>query len=228
MSFLAARRLAWQEKHSYCRSRKCKVPGMDEVPRTAKPVFGVILAAGRSRRFGGTKLLADLGGRPLVLHAAAAAFDAFGENTLLVTGHDSVRVAAAARGSCGAIVDNPRYDDGLGTSLALAVSTLRDRAGAVVVLLADQPFVPAAHLRELANTWNGRADEIVATRYGETEGVPAGLYPMLEALDGDAGARRLFTDPRFRVRRVPLASASIDVDTADDLATAKQRLADQA
>jgi len=205
---------------------------MDKVLRTGKPVFGVILAAGRSRRFGDTKLLADLGGAPLVRHSAAAAFDAFGDRTLLITGHDSARVAAAATGCYGAIANNPRYDDGLGTSLALAVSTLRDRAGAIVVLLADQPFVPAAHLRELENTWGGDAVEIVATRYGDTDGVPAllpaGLYPELESLDGDIGARALFTDPRVRLRHVALDSASMDVDTPNDLAIANRRIADQA
>lgn len=205
---------------------------MDEVPRSTKPVYGVILAAGRSRRFGSTKLLADLAGKPLVRHAAAAAFGAFGDNTLLVTGHDALRVADAARGCFGATVENPHHGDGMGTSLALAAGTLQDRAGAIVVVLADQPFVPAAHLRELADTWNGRSDEIVATRYGDTDGVPAllpaGLFPMLQSLDGDAGARVLFTDPRFRVCHVPLATASIDIDTPEDLAAANRRLAGQA
>jgi len=205
---------------------------MDEVQRTAKPVFGVVLAAGRSRRFGDTKLLADLAGAPLVRHAAAAAYDAFGDRTLLVTGHDASRVAAAAKGVHGARVNNPRYEEGLGTSLALAVDTLRGAAGAIVVLLADQPFVPSGHLRELVGAWNGAADEIVVTRYGETDGVPAllpeGLFPVLASLDGDVGARALFNDPRFRVRRVPLSAASIDIDTPEDLAAANRQLADQA
>ncbi|OGQ94621.1 MAG: hypothetical protein A2521_06255 [Deltaproteobacteria bacterium RIFOXYD12_FULL_57_12] len=44
---------------------------MAELPAFIPDVTGVILAGGRSRRFGANKALADLAGRPLIAHVAA-------------------------------------------------------------------------------------------------------------------------------------------------------------
>ena len=158
---------------------------------------------------------------PLVRHAVDVASDACHPNTVLVLGHDWRAVADACMPLQGFIVVNERHAEGLGSSIARAARSLRHVADAVIVLLADQPLVSAAHVRALRDTWGGADDEIVATAYAATVGVPAlfasGCFDDLANLQGDAGARRLMTDERFHVRKINFEAAAVDVDTRADL-----------
>jgi molybdenum cofactor guanylyltransferase len=60
-------------------------PAPDAAPR---PAIGVVLAGGRSRRIGGAKPLAELGGRPLISYPLAA-LSAAGLDTLVVAKRQS-------------------------------------------------------------------------------------------------------------------------------------------
>ena len=184
-------------------------------------VFAIVLAAGCSSRFGATKQLAEIDGVPLVRHSIDVAASACGENTVLVVGHDWQAVSAACAGAPGFLVVNDNYREGLGTSLALAVRSVRHTAPAVIVLLADQALISADHIRALSNGWSGKSDEIVATSYAGTTGTPV-LFPRdcfkeLVKLKGDAGGRHLLDDARFDVKTIEFEPAAIDIDTPADL-----------
>lgn len=110
----------------------------------------------------------------------------------------------------------------MGTSLALAVRSIRHVASAVIVLLADQPMVSAQHVAALIARWSGDEQEIVASVYANTTGVPAlfasGSFEKLSELTGDQGARKLLDDPEFVVHHVEFEDAATDIDTVADLA----------
>jgi len=181
----------------------------------------ILLAAGAASRFGRPKLLEDLDGRPLLQHALESARDAGVGPVLLVTGHDADAVQQAAAGCVDDVVFNPAHADGMGTSIACAIRACRNEADAVLVLLADQPRVSGEHLRGLAETWSGAADEIVATAFAETLGPPvlfgSGTFDVLADLRGDRGAKSLLHDDRFRVCTIDCDAAAIDIDTESDL-----------
>jgi CTP:molybdopterin cytidylyltransferase MocA len=182
----------------------------------------VVLAAGRSSRFGSTKQLAQFDGEALVARAARAARQACGEFSALVVGHDAQRVIDAAGPGCEFLLVNDRYEQGLGSSISQAARTLAPAADALLVTLADQPHVDASHLSALIDAWSGDLDEIVATRYSGTRGVPA-LFPAatfsaLASLYGDRGAQRLLSDGNYAQKSVELQAASIDIDRPEDLA----------
>lgn len=194
---------------------------MNPIAESGSPVWAVILAAGESSRFGSTKLLEPYRGEPLVARAVRATVKVFESRTLLVTGHDAANVAAAASGHGAEILVNESYRRGIGNSLASAATFLRNRASAMLVLLADQPLVSAGHLQALLDSWDGSSDQIVATIYGGTTGVPAllpgGTFDEIRKFDDDRGARRLFGDSRYRLETVRFEAAAIDVDTPADL-----------
>jgi molybdenum cofactor cytidylyltransferase len=90
-----------------------------------------------------------------------------------------------------------------------------------MLVLADQAAVTAEDLRRLAMTWRRQPGYIVAAQYGATLGAPA-IFPAssfrdLTELRGDRGAQGLFKRNPDRVIRVPMDSASIDIDTPEDL-----------
>lgn len=187
----------------------------------AQQIFAVVLAAGRSRRFGATKQLQEFAGQSLVYRAASLARDACGKNTVLVTGHDSENVQAAADYLCEFLLVNDRHAEGIGTSIACAARTLRHSADALLVLLADQPLITAAHLGAILDAWSGDDDEIVATAFAGVQGPPVLLprkcFEQLSKLEGDSGARALLKSPDYRVATVWFDEAAVDIDTRDDL-----------
>jgi molybdenum cofactor cytidylyltransferase len=190
-------------------------------------IYAVVLAAGESRRFGSPKLLEYLDGETLVGRAALLARQCCGERSVLVTGHRAEDVAAAAGGRCAIILENRRYRDGLGTSIALAARSLASRADALLLLLADQPLIDVEHLRRLTETWSGAADEIVATAYAGTAGppvlMPQDTFPALTRLRGDRGARSLLESGGHPLRLVNCEAAGVDVDDVADLEALRGR-----
>jgi CTP:molybdopterin cytidylyltransferase MocA len=183
----------------------------------AVEIYAAVLAAGTASRFGSTKQLADVGGSPMVRRAIEQASGVTGERTLLITGHDSTAVARACTGLPGFVTVNGEFARGIGSS----VSLLPPSASAILVLLADQPRVDAAHLQALVDNWSGDDDEIVATSYAGTRGPPVlfprGCFADLAALDGDRGGRHLFGDSRFRLTTIACDAAALDVDVPEDL-----------
>ena len=111
--------------------------------------------------------------------------------------------------------DNP--DAGLSHSIALAAhAAINGGADALLICLADMPFVPPEHLRALAGAL---AHNIIASSNGITA-MPPAIFPRetfekLTKLTGDSGARSLLdlaiplpVDPEWL----------IDIDTRADLA----------
>jgi len=194
-------------------------------------IFAVVLAAGRSQRFGSTKQLQKIDGEAMVRKAAALARAVCAENTLLIAGHDWVNVVAAAGGQCHFISLNEKFVDGIGSSIACAARSLANTADALLVMLADQPLISADHLKALLHAWSGDDDEIVATAFAGVRGppilMPRAAFPSLAELGGDAGARKFLDDPKYRVATVWFDPAAVDIDLPEDLSRLAQAADDR-
>ena len=181
-----------------------------------------ILAAGNAIRFGRQKLLETWRGRPLLGHVLCAASEANTGEVLLITGEESHADLANQHGA--RVVHNPRFEEGIGTSIATAASA--SESDALIIVLGDQPLVTAGHLRALVTEWNDEEGGIVATSYADTQGPPVlfdGTYfSELATLGDDSGAKRLLHAHAERVQTVRFEPAAFDVDTPDDLARLDQ------
>ena len=186
-------------------------------------LFAVVLAAGRSSRFGSTKQAATLGEVSLVRRAIDTAAAACDDRVITVIGHDAATVFQAMHTDSGFIIVNEAYEKGLGSSIAAAARACGTHVDALLLLLADQALVTARHLRTLIDAWSGSDDEIVATAYDHVLGppvlLPRATFSDLCALSGDRGARELLSDDRFRRKTIHFEAAAVDIDTPEDLAT---------
>ena len=184
-------------------------------------VCACVLAAGTSTRFGETKLVRNLHGKPLVQHALLASQGACEGRVTLVVGHDEAAVIAAASGHSDKVIINRDHQQGIGTSIAAAVRECRDGADAILIVLADQPLVTAAHLSQLIDQWSGADDEIIASAFEGVVGPPI-LFPKktfaaLCKLQGDTGAKKILSNDEFHVRSIDFPPAGMDIDTPGDL-----------
>jgi len=181
----------------------------------------VMLAAGRSERFGPAKLLAEYRGKPLLQHALSAAQDACPGDVCLVVGHNAHEVADSAVGLADQVITNEDYATGIGSSIACGVRACREHADAILIMLADQPLVSSTHLAELVKRWTGKPNEIIASRFSGVSGPPvlfaSALFDQLEDLHGDIGAREILRRSSSMLRTVEFAAAAIDIDTPEDL-----------
>lgn len=204
-------------------------PRAEKAPAAGAPrVVGVLLAAGRSTRFGGpNKLLQDLGGVPVVRRAAEALRAAGIGDLVVVTGHMAAEVEAALSGLPARFVHNPDYAEGLSTSLAAGIGALSEADGALVAL-GDMPAVGADTIRALLGAFavsDGKAIVLptVAGKRGNPVVWPARFFAELKAVQGDVGARHLIGANAELIVEVPVwgDGALVDVDTPEALEAAR-------
>ncbi|MCX2924485.1 nucleotidyltransferase family protein [Streptomyces sp. NEAU-W12] len=201
--------------------------------RATGQVAGLLLAAGGGRRLGGRpKALLPHRGRPLVEHAVRALRAGGCERVHVVLGAraDEVR-ARAALADC-VLVDNPDWEQGMGSSLRAGLASLAGtRVRAAVVLLVDQPGIgPQAVARVLAAHTAREArdaplqDALLSAAYAGVRGHPvlfgaAHWTGVAAAATGDRGARAYLKEHADAISLVECGDVAeaYDIDTEEDL-----------
>lgn len=186
----------------------------------------VLLAAGRGTRFGSApKLLSRLDGKPLVRHAAEAAFGSGIRPVVVVLGAHAEAVRAAFAGLDPVFVENPRYAEGLSTSLRAGLDAMPDSIEGALVMLGDMPRITSAQIDRLAAAFRAadpRPAAVVPVSGGR-RGNPvvlncARLAPALAGLTGDRGAGPLLAACADVLEVETDAAVHGDVDTPAALA----------
>ena len=183
----------------------------------------LLLAAGRSRRFGAdNKLLADLGGKPLFLHAVNTISGMPFEKKIAAVSSQDEALTGPLLSAGFETVFNDSPKAGQGGSLALGARAAGKDAN-ILVMLADMPFVPAAHIQTLLDA--ALPGNIVYSGYKGAFGPPAlfcgAAARGLKSLNPKAGAKALRAD--FPSKTIPLAAKfARDIDTPQDLARHKR------
>ncbi|MCD9873350.1 nucleotidyltransferase family protein [Streptomyces guryensis] len=188
-------------------------------------VAGLVLAAGGGRRLGGRpKALLQHHGRPLVEHAVGVLRAAGCTRVHVVLGAraDAVRERAELEGCV--LVENPQWQQGMGTSLRAGLDSLAGTgARAALVSLVDQPGIgPEAAGRVLA----AHRDEtsLVSAAYDGVRGHPV-LFGRVhwagiaETATGDRGARAYLKAHESAITLVECGDVAqpYDIDTEADL-----------
>jgi CTP:molybdopterin cytidylyltransferase MocA len=190
-------------------------------------LIGILLAAGRGRRMGGSKQLllwpADKGDKPLV----AAAFDAVAgvcDHMIVVLGHEADAVAAAL----GDRMFHPAESDAdaemfESIRIGLRAAQQIDPAADALLHPADHPEVAPATLSRLIDALNRESDRAVMPEHDGRGGhpvlIPSGLTENLLHCSGEGGLRQYWIDHPEQCARLVVDDASVvrDLDTPEDL-----------
>ncbi len=188
-------------------------------------VLAVVLAAGASRRFGSPKLLATMGGRPVLQHVLDAVAEAGLENVVVVLGEQAAAIRDAVTWRNERIEVNPRPMDGLSSSLRIGLdAAAEDRTvDAVLVLLGDQPSVRPGVIRTVLAAAETTPQPIVRVRYADDDApnpvlVRRAAWALAAGLSGDRGLGPLLAERADLVAEVAAQGSNPDIDTPEDLA----------
>lgn len=172
---------------------------------------------------GSAKLLLDLRGQPVIRRSVTPLVGVVDE-IVVVTGAEDPALRKALADLPVRFAVNPHPERGQGTSIACGVRALESSTRAAVVVLGDQPRLPAGLLPALLAAFARSGKPIVAPVYhGDVQGNPvlfaSEVFGELAALDGDAGARAVVSARPERVERLVVdAAMPRDLDTPEDYA----------
>jgi len=189
----------------------------------------LVLAGGAGRRFGGDgnggKLLADLGGAPVIRRVAERVIAAGFAEVVMVIGAGGALLRPALEELACRIVDAPDWAEGMAASLRAGVAALAPQARGVSVFLGDMPLVPtalSALLAAAAEAAGYAARPLHTGKPGHPVAFTRAAFADLAALEGDTGATALLKARAQAVAYLDTADRGVllDIDTPDDLAAA--------
>src|ERR687883_1575328 len=133
---------------------------------SAPVVAGVVLAAGRGRRYGMPKALVEYDGS-LLVERAVRTTRAVCDPVLVVLGAQAVDVWRTADLTGATVLANPDWESGMASSLRTGLEGLRGwpgRVDAVLVQLVDMPGMTPAALERMAA--HAGPDALAVATYG--------------------------------------------------------------
>ncbi|MCL1975756.1 MAG: nucleotidyltransferase family protein [Firmicutes bacterium] len=189
---------------------------------TGRPLFGIVLAAGESRRMGCPKLLLPWEGDTMIGRTLIKASDGGIDPLTVICGAEAAAVSeqAAAKGVPWLI--NEDYKKGHSTSLICGLQAVLPGHG-VIFILGDMPSVLPQSYRALAAAFQKSNALIVAPvnskgKIGNPTVWAPELFGDIRRLTGDKGARGLMHKYKKQTLLLPLEDegAYTDIDTPQD------------
>lgn len=191
-----------------------------------KRMAGIVLAAGESRRMGRAKQLLFAGSETILVRVMREVLDSALDEVVLVLGHRAGRI----QDSLGSIQEhpklkialNPRYREGMSTSLIAGLSRVEKQCGRVMVILGDMPHLSAGLIdklrREVEASNLPLGAVAVCGRRSHPVVIGREFYGAVHGLTGDRGARDLFQEYSDLVCHVEAGETydPSDIDTPED------------
>jgi len=193
-----------------------------------RPV-GILLAAGKSARFGSNKLLYPvIDNTPMILVSAAKLVSVLPDSIVVI--NRALNTLTTQLEQMGMrIVINEQPEQGMGSSIACGVRASEftndkscQEAGGWLIMLADMPYIKTETIKVLADKLNDGARMVVPT-FDQQRGHPVGFSQCyrkeLLALNEDVGARQVLKNNQNELELVSINDEGIliDIDQPGDV-----------
>jgi molybdenum cofactor cytidylyltransferase len=211
-------------------SRPSPREGKPTVQRAPK-IAAIVLAAGKSSRMGSNKLLAELNGKPLVVHSVEKLKSSSVLDVVVVTGNGAEQVKEALRALTVTAVHNEHFAEGLSTSLKCGLGAIPADADAALICLGDMPLVDAQTIDRLISSFSVNDHRTICVpTFNGVRGNPVlwgrQHFGGLLDISGDQGGRLLMEALSDEVVEVACQTNAVlvDVDTPQALIDLKSTL----
>lgn len=178
-------------------------------------------AAGAASRMRGTdKLLLDVGGEPLLRHAARAALVSGCPVAVTLRPDDDARRDALS-GVPVTLLTVANASDGMAGSIRAAVTWAQGRgAAALMVHLPDMPDITATDIAALIAAHATTPGSVLRAASADGQAgnpviLPCRLFDALHNVSGDTGARAVLSREKPRLHPLPGQRALTDLDTPE-------------
>ncbi|NIM20110.1 MAG: NTP transferase domain-containing protein [Candidatus Latescibacteria bacterium] len=173
-------------------------------------IWAIILAAGKSERMERAKLLLPFGDKTIIETVIESVLQSNADKVLVVLGSKREKIEQKIKSYVINIGFNPRFAEGMLSSVQHGFQAVPSNARAALVVLGDQPSVSSATINKIIDEFERTKKGIVLPVYESRRGHPI-LIDMkyrdeIEHLDPEIGLREL-------VHRHPEDVLEIEVDT---------------
>ena len=181
-------------------------------------IYGFVMAAGASRRFGDIKQLAKIDGVSMVRRSYNILNKVLKGRTYLVVGSNAEFIVRDFQEVN--TIYNRQWSRGLGSSISFVATQMENesKCSGVLITLGDQVKLSEQDYQKLVDVYDG--EKIVVSSYSRKKGPPA-IFPrkyfeQLMNLKGDNGAKEVIRKNSNFVISCKVDNASFDIDFKDD------------
>lgn len=185
-------------------------------------VSAILLAAGESKRMDKPKQLMPLGKTTILEQTIDNLLGSRVSEVIVVLGYRAEEVMKKIAVKPIKITINPAYHRGMSTSIVTGLNSVDDRAQAVMLALADQPFIDSPTINRLIAEFLSHNKGIAIPVYRGRRGHPV-IFAIkykeeLLELTGNVGGRQIIRQHPDDILEVAVNSESIitDIDTTSD------------
>lgn len=185
-------------------------------------VYGMVLAAGESRRMRQQKLLMEYQGESFIRNIVRKSIASELDQTLVVLGSHSREVYEEIESFQVESVFNPLFKEGMLSSIQCGFNAIPNKVDAVVLLLGDQPMVETGVINRLVEYYREKREKIIVPVHQGERGHPVlidiSFKEEIFALDPEKGLRELIYSHPDEVFDLEIDSPTIlkDIDNIED------------
>ncbi|MDQ1297343.1 MAG: molybdenum cofactor cytidylyltransferase [Bacteroidota bacterium] len=185
-------------------------------------IWGIILAAGESKRMGTPKMLMPYKGMTIIENVVAAVTTSDVDRTIAVLGSGSGDIHKVIKHLSIRCCINENYKNGMLSSVKCGFNNLPEKFDAAIIFLGDQPMIEGSVINCLIDAYRKSGKGIVIPVSGNKRGHPLMIDSKyrneIENLDEGEGLRALAQKYSDDVLEIEVNTSSIlkDIDTMDD------------
>lgn len=180
----------------------------------------VILAAGNAKRMKQSKQLLPWGNSSLLGNVITNVLSTDADEVFVVLGAYKDEIKERTDLSQVITLVNENWQQGLGSTIAIATAEIDKKypnISAVLLVLADQPFISSSHLNKMIELHKKDKEAIIMTKKDDYKGVPV-LFPKkyfseLILLSNDEGAKQIINRNKNGVKELVTNDDTTDIDT---------------
>lgn len=189
---------------------------------SCEKIAGLIVVAGYSSRMGAFKPLLPMGGNTVLETAVGSLRQGGIQDIRVVTGHRAEELNPVLERLNVGIVENPRYAEGMFSSIVTGLKNLAGEAEAFFLLPGDNPLIRRRSIKDMVRAYRKTGAAVVYPVFNGHRGHPplisANCFKNILDSDGVGGLRNILAQFAADSAEVEVADqwVLLDIDTIED------------